>query len=88
VRFRPHYFPYTEPSLEIDRWDEEREQWLELGGAGMFRPEVSLPLWGAYPVLAWGMGLDRLVMTKLALKDVRIPYQNDLEWLRKTEIKE
>jgi phenylalanyl-tRNA synthetase alpha chain len=88
VRFRPHYFPYTEPSLEVDRWDEERKQWIELAGAGILRPEVSLPLWGAYPVLAWGMALERPIMAKLNLKDIRTPYENDLEWLRKTEIKE
>jgi len=88
VRFRPHYFPYTEPSLEVDRWDEERKQWIELAGAGILRPEVSLPLWGAYPVLAWGMSLERPIMAKLNLKDIRTPYQNDLEWLKKTEIKE
>lgn len=86
VRFRPHYFPYTEPSLEVDRWDDGRKQWIELAGAGILRPEVSLPLWGAYPVLAWGMSLERPLMAKLDLKDIRIPYQNDLELLRKTDI--
>jgi len=87
VRFRPHYFPYTEPSLEVERWDEGRGQWIELAGAGILRPEVSMPLWGAYPVLAWGMSLERPIMAKLDLKDIRTPYQNDLEWLRKTKAK-
>ncbi|VVB73482.1 Phenylalanine--tRNA ligase alpha subunit [uncultured archaeon] len=88
VRFRPHYFPYTEPSLEVDRWDEGRNQWIELAGAGILRPEVSMPLWGAYPVLAWGMSLERPIMAKLKVNDMRSLYTNDLEWLRNTEIKD
>ncbi|MCX8202451.1 MAG: phenylalanine--tRNA ligase subunit alpha [Candidatus Micrarchaeota archaeon] len=86
IRFRPHYFPYTEPSVEIDRWDEKRNQWIELAGAGILRPEVSLPLWGSYPVLAWGMSLERPLMNRLNLKDIRIPYQNDIYWIADSQI--
>lgn len=80
VRFRPGYFPYTEPSLE----PEVRLPggWLELGGSGIFRPEVTAPLGIATPVLAWGLGLERLVMALEGLEDMRTLIWNDLEWLK------
>lgn len=80
VRVRPAYFPYTEPSLEVEiKW---RGEWLELGGAGIFRPEVTEPLGCSAPVCAWGMGLERLAMLVLDLDDIRQLYISDLEWLR------
>ena len=80
VRVRPAYFPYTEPSLEIEvKW---KGKWLELGGAGIFRPEVTEPLGITSPVCAWGMGLERLAMLVLGLDDIRQLYISDLEWLR------
>lgn len=80
VRVRPAYFPYTEPSLEIEvKW---KGKWLELGGAGIFRPEVCEPLGIEHPVLAWGMGLERLAMLVLGLDDIRQLYISDLEWLK------
>ena len=80
VRVRPAYFPYTEPSLEVEvKW---RGKWLELGGAGIFRPEVSEPLGVKWPVCAWGMGLERLAMLVLGLDDIRQLYISDLEWLQ------
>ena len=81
VRVRPAYFPYTEPSAEVDiLWKGE---WLELGGSGIFRPEVTEPLGTEWPVCAWGMGLERLAMLILGLDDIRQLYQPDLERLRK-----
>ena len=72
IRFRPSYFPYTEPSVEIDVWHPERKIWVELGGAGMFRPEVTIPLLGEnIPVLAWGPGFDRMIMNYYGIKDLR-----------------
>ena len=83
LRFRPHYFPYTEPSVEIDSWNEERKSWIEIGGAGMFRPEVTIPFFGKHiPVLAWGPGFDRLIMNYYEIKDLRELYKNDLTKLR------
>ena len=80
VRVRPAYFPYTEPSVEIEVfW---RGQWLELGGSGIFRPEVTEPLGTEWPVCAWGMGLERLAMLVLELDDIRELYQPDLERLQ------
>ena len=84
VRFRPAYFPYTEPSMEIDVFHPERKVWLELGGAGIFRPEVTIPLLGEHiPVLAWGPGFDRTLMDYYKIKDLRELYKNDLSKLRK-----
>ncbi len=84
IRFRPAYFPYTEPSLEGDVWDEERQEWIELIAAGIFRPEVTEPLLGKpIPVLAWGPGFDRMIMKIYEIKDLREMYKNDLTQLRK-----
>jgi phenylalanyl-tRNA synthetase alpha chain len=79
LRFRPHYFPYTEPSVEIDSWIDERKVWMEIGGAGMFRPEVTIPFFGRHiPVLAWGPGFDRIIMQYFEIKDLRDFYKNNL----------
>ncbi len=81
IRFRPGYFPYTEPSMEVDVfWNNK---WMELGGSGIFRPEVTEPIGVKNPVLAWGLGLERLAMLKLGLTDIRDLYISDLGWLRK-----
>jgi len=86
IRFRPSYFPYTEPSVEIEVYYEEKKQWLELGGAGVFRPEVCLPTWGKYPVLAWGLSLERPTMLMMGLNDIRMFYKNDVSWLREARV--
>ncbi len=87
IRFRPSFFPYTEPSLEIEVYFKERKAWLELGGAGIMRPEVSLPLCGRYPVLAWGISLERPLMLLHDIKDIRTFYQNNVGWLRSNRSK-
>ncbi|MCX6776492.1 MAG: phenylalanine--tRNA ligase subunit alpha [Candidatus Micrarchaeota archaeon] len=86
IRFIPNYFPYTEPSVQVEVYYEDRKQWLELGGAGVFRPEVCLPTWGKYPVLAWGLGLERPVMLMMGVKDIRQFYRNDVSWLREARV--
>jgi phenylalanyl-tRNA synthetase alpha chain len=84
VRFHPSFFPYTEPSVEIDVFHPERKSWLELGGAGIFRPEVSKALLGEIvPVLAWGQGFDRIILDYYQIQDLRELYKNDLSLLRK-----
>jgi len=84
IRFRPAYFPYTEPSVEVDVWHPEKKVWLELGGAGIFRPEVSVTLLGKnISILAWGQGVDRIIMDYYKIKDLRELYKNDLTQLRK-----
>ncbi len=86
VRFRPGYFPYTEPSVEPEVYIESRGKWVELGGAGIFRKEVTLPLGIRHPVLAWGLGVSRVAMLRLGLKDLRELYQSDIDWLRKSTV--
>ena len=85
VRFRPGYFPYTEPSVEPEVYVDGLG-WVELGGAGVFRKEVTEPFRIKEPVLAWGLGVSRLAMLKLGLKDLRLLYQSDIDWLKKSEI--
>lgn len=86
IRLRPAYFPYTEPSVEIDAWHPEKKVWLELGGAGIFRPEVTYALFGEnIPVLAWGPGFDRILMDFYEIKDLRELYKNDINQLRNTK---
>lgn len=81
VRFRPGYFPYTEPSVEPEVYIQGLG-WVELGGAGVFRREVTAPFGIDHPVLAWGLGVGRLAMLRLGLKDLRLLYQSDVGWLR------
>ena len=84
VKFVPSYFPYTEPSVEIYGFNSMRKTWVEIGGAGMMRPEVVIPLLGEYvPVLAWGPGFDRIIMESFKIQDLRDMYKNDLTKLRK-----
>ena len=83
VRFRPGYFPYTEMSVEPEVYFEDRKEWVELGGAGIFRPEVTKPFGIDCPVLAWGLGIERIVLLTLGIEDLRTIYGNDLGWLRK-----
>ncbi|MHA1682607.1 MAG: phenylalanine--tRNA ligase subunit alpha [Promethearchaeota archaeon] len=82
---RPGFFPYTEPSMEISVFSKELDKWLEIGGSGIFRPEVCAP-WGIKEpvrVLAWGQGLERIAMLRLGRKDIRDLYKNPLSWLRR-----
>ena len=85
IRFRPGYFPYTEPSVEVEVYIQERG-WMELGGAGVFREEVTTPVGLKYPVLAWGLGIGRLAMLSLGLTDIRDLYHSDIDWLRKERV--
>jgi phenylalanyl-tRNA synthetase alpha chain len=86
-RFRPGYFPYTEMSMEAEVWIEEKEEWMELFGAGIFRPEVVKPLLGVdIPVLAWGPGFDRLVMRSYHINSIRELYGNDIGFLREARL--
>ena len=87
VRIRPAHFPYTEPSAEVDVWHPVKKQWVELGGSGIFRPEVVKPLLGEeVPVLAWGLGMERTIMEYYSIKDVRDVYKNDIKQLREIKI--
>jgi phenylalanyl-tRNA synthetase alpha chain len=82
IEIRPSFFPYTEPSLEVHVWLEQRQEWMEMGGAGIFRKEVIAPLSCSSPVLAWGLGLERLAMINYNIDDLRKLYISDFKWLR------
>ena len=83
VKFVPAYFPFTEPSVEL-HVRHPRLGWMELGGAGLFRPEVTLPLGVDVPVIAWGLGLDRMAMVALGIHDIRELFTDNLELIRTT----
>ncbi|NJL44008.1 MAG: phenylalanine--tRNA ligase subunit alpha [Nitrosarchaeum sp.] len=83
VRMRPGHFPYTEPSVEPEVYHPERKEWIEMGGAGIFRPEVTTPLLGSpTPVLAWGLGMERIITAYYGIQDLRELYSNDLQQIR------
>ena len=86
VKFVPAYFPFTEPSVEV-HMKHPVLGWMELGGAGVFRPEVALPLGVRQPVMAWGLGIDRMAMMALAINDIRDLFTTDLEFVRATRMK-
>jgi len=82
IKFWPTFFPYTEPSLQSMIYNCALDKWVEMGGMGIFRPEVTHPLGIKNPVLAWGVGIERIAMLRFGLNDVRDLYGNDLGWLR------
>jgi phenylalanyl-tRNA synthetase alpha chain len=86
VKFKPAFYPYTEPSVDVVVYMESRGKWLEMGGAGIFRPEVTLPLGCKYPVLAWGLGIERLAMLRFGLSDIRDLYGTNLGELEKVPL--
>ena len=83
VRFKPSYYPYTEPSLDAEVY-VDGIGWIEMGGAGVFREEVTAPFGIQYPVLAWGLGVSRIAMLRLGLKDLRHLHRSDVAFLRET----
>ncbi|MFB6241369.1 MAG: phenylalanine--tRNA ligase subunit alpha [Candidatus Nanosalina sp.] len=86
-RLIPAYYPYTEMSVEVQVWDEDDEEWIGLGGAGMFRPEVVKPMLGfEATVLAWGLGIPRIAMKAAGVTDIRELYRNDIEILEQTPV--
>ena len=80
-KFVPAYFPFTEPSIEV-HIKHPVLGWFELGGSGIFRPEVTKPLGVDVPVLAWGLGIDRMAMMQLKIDDLRELFSKDLEKVR------
>jgi phenylalanyl-tRNA synthetase alpha chain len=85
VRFRPSFFPYTEPSAEVFA-KMGKLGWVEMCGSGVFRPEVTRPLGCKVPVLAWGGGVERIAMLRFGLDDIRKLYLADIDWLRQAKL--
>jgi phenylalanyl-tRNA synthetase alpha chain len=85
VRFMPDYYPFTEPSVQMSA-KHPKLGWVEFGGAGVFREELTRPLGIDVPVIAWGLGIDRLAMFKLGIKDIRQLFSTDLKWLREAAV--
>jgi len=90
LRFKPAYNPYTEPSMEIFGYHPGRKKWMEMGNTGVFRPELLLPMGipEGVSVIAWGLGLERLIMVLLGLKKIRdlVGHEVDLEFIRSNPI--
>ena len=82
VQFRPSFFPYTEPSAEVHALLPARDEFVEMGGSGIFRPEVTRPLGITDRVLAWGLGLERLAMLIHNLDAIGDLYFATMPWLR------
>ena len=84
MRWRPSFFPFTEPSAEVDIWDEQRHQWMEILGCGMVDPavfdnvEYDSKIWHGY---AFGMGIERIAMLKYNINDIRLFYNGDVRFL-------
>ena len=81
IKITPAYFPFTEPSASLYAKHPELG-WIELAGSGIFRPEMCTPLGVKQPVIAWGIGLERLAMIKLGITDIRQLFSQDLAFLR------
>lgn len=81
VKYVPGYFPFTEPSVEV-HIKHPVLGWFELGGAGIFRPEVTKPMGVDVPVLAWGLGIDRMALMHLGLNDLRELFTPNIEHVR------
>jgi phenylalanyl-tRNA synthetase alpha chain len=94
VRFRPSYFPFTEPSAEVDIGCSRDggglkigggDEWLEILGSGMVHPRVLAHCGidpNEYQGFAFGMGIERITMLKYGIPDLRPFYDSDLRWLR------
>jgi phenylalanyl-tRNA synthetase alpha chain len=85
VRFRPSFFPFTEPSAEVDVFFEDRGKWIELGGCGMVHPNVLKAVNidpEEYTGWAFGFGIERIAMRKYGIEDIRMFVENDVRFLQ------
>jgi phenylalanyl-tRNA synthetase alpha chain len=85
MRFRPSFFPFTEPSAEVDVWFEDKQRWVEVGGCGMVHPNVLTACKidpEKYTGWAFGFGIERIAMRKYAINDIRLFVENDVRFLR------
>jgi phenylalanyl-tRNA synthetase alpha chain len=86
MRFRPHFFPFTEPSAEVDiSWVKGKKKWLEIMGCGLVHPQVFKSAGypdGKYTGLAFGMGVERIAMLRHGIQDIRTFFDNDARFLK------
>jgi phenylalanyl-tRNA synthetase alpha chain len=84
VRFRASFFPFTEPSAEVDVWFEDKQKWIELGGCGMVHPNVLRHCKidpDVYTGWAFGFGIERIAMRKYGINNIRLFVENDVRFL-------
>lgn len=86
VKFKPAFYPYTEPSADVVVYMPSRGKWIEMGGSGVFRPEVTLPFGCRHAVLAWGLGIERLAMLRFGFESIRELYQAGLDRLQEVPL--
>jgi phenylalanyl-tRNA synthetase alpha chain len=86
IKFVPAYFPFTEPSVQAMIFHQKLNKWIEAMPGGIFRPEVTAPFGIKVPVLAWGIGIDRLFMVRNNITDIRQLFSQDINWLREAKI--
>jgi phenylalanyl-tRNA synthetase alpha chain len=85
IRFRPSYFPFVEPALEVDMFWKEKDRWLEIAGSGLVHPKVLSAVgidpkeWNGF---AFSFGIDRLMMLRHGVPDVRLSYSGDLRFIQ------
>ncbi len=85
ARFRPSFFPFTEPSAECDVWFPDRNRWIELGGCGMVHPNVFNAVGidpEVYTGWAFGFGIERIAMRKYGINNIRLFIENDIRFLK------
>ncbi len=83
IRFKPSYFPFVEPGVEVQVYYEPKKKWLELGGAGIIRKEITDIVSSEIKVLAWGLGVERILLAKdPGIKGIYELYNNGIGWLR------
>ncbi|MBT4870762.1 MAG: phenylalanine--tRNA ligase subunit alpha [Candidatus Diapherotrites archaeon] len=87
VKFFPDYYPFTEPSVQLSAYNPT-VGWMEFAGGGVFRPEMleNLGYKKGTTAIAWGLGIDRLAMMKLGIKDIRNLFSQDLGYLREAKV--
>ncbi len=83
LKIKPSYFPFVEPGLEVNYFDENRGEWIELCGGGIIRKEITKALGTNKTVLAWGMSVERLMFDTLGIETLMELYRNEVGWLRK-----
>ncbi len=83
IRFRPSYFPFVEPGTEFSAYSEKTKEWIEMGGAGIIREEITGVKRSKLSVLAWGPGIERILLIKdPSIQSISELYNNDIGWTR------